>query len=66
MLDGQTHGHEANLTQAFVDNKGATMAKEKRTIYMTCTEASVRKRRHEVQGTLPLSCVEYCHMISKT
>ena len=66
MLDGCVHGHELKLMKAFTTDEGKSMAKDKRTLYLACSEKSMRARRSRVRGAVPLSCVEYCHIVSKT
>ncbi|CAK0904040.1 unnamed protein product, partial [Prorocentrum cordatum] len=64
VLDGQQHGHETKLMKAFVDENGRSVTKEKKTIYVACSESSLRKRRARVRGSVSLSCVEFCHIVT--
>ncbi len=64
VFDGQVHGNELKLMRALADNTGKALNKEKRTVFVTTTEASLRKRRQRVRGAVPITCVEFLHIVT--
>ena len=66
MLDGHVHGLESKLTgKPFCDDTNKPLPKEKKLLFITKTETSVRASKNRIKGTMSVNTVEFAHIVSK-
>ena len=51
--------------KAFSDDDAKELPKAKKTMYIICSEASLQKRRAKASKDIPLSLVEFCHIVTE-
>ena len=66
LWDAKRHGNEAALMRSFTKSNGATMSKEKLTLYTVYDEQSMRARLGAVRGVATVHQTEFLHVVTSS
>ena len=65
LFDGFLHGNESRLLKAFTAPDGSILKKDKKHLFLTFTEDSMKEAKGRLAGTATMHLVEFAHLVSE-